>query len=182
MPRKSRQRQSTLRALAFHEAGHAIVAIRCGLSIEGVSLRSACTIHSDCDDEVANTPAGRRSARRHALFAYAGLAAERLVNPDATVRRDGAWDYQVARSVARTLFPRSSVARREYLVRIRRQADRTVRKLREPLAALAHVLMRRPKMPGEEVEKVVAPYLRWLRLAPPPPEHRRRSVRGQVAK
>ena len=149
--RAQRKRPASLRARAYHEAGHAVAALCHGFRVLHARVLGPETSDTDYDTIPADV-----------LVKYAGLAGQRLIDPSAP-DADGGDDAAQAARLVRDML-RSKGRRKEYRDQRRADAAHLVRKLRAPIAALARVLMRRPKMSGAEVEKVVAPYLRRLRI------------------
>lgn len=142
---------------AFHQAGHAVVALYFDLSFSKVTIAGVETLWIDFP---IDTPAERRlHARQRILVCYAGLEAARLVRPDAA-EDCGEGDRLVAMALAReyALFPRrlrGHDGRQEFLERLRGEARRLVQHLREPIRVLANKLLRRQTIFGCEAERAI---------------------------
>lgn len=136
------QREST----AYHEAGHAVVAYRLGLVVDsttirpdpaketlGVSLSEGPWMNGSTDDD-------------QITVLYAGLAAERLVEPGAQVE-DGAFgDYEQA-AVLHGLESRPA--------HLEERAATVVAEHRAAIEAVAQALLEHETLPGDEAAVVV---------------------------
>jgi ATP-dependent Zn protease len=173
MTKKKTDQQPPVRPLllAYHEAGHAVVGIALGLAVKHVEIGREGTSLGRC---LAPTPLGyhaasrreqRSIARDEILATYAGLAAERLIDPDAPDYH-GADDDEYAFDLSRQfeVMPRrcsyvGDDAHDAYLARLRREAGRLVLRHRSAIAALAETLLQRKRLEGPEVEAIVKPLL-----------------------
>jgi hypothetical protein len=104
-------------------------------------------------------------ARQLILMAYAGMAAERLVDPDAPDCH-GASDERNAFQLSRTyrVQPRhlsfvGDAQHWEFLGRLQNKARGLVLRLRAPIARLADELLSRTTLTWLEVEAVVGPLI-----------------------
>jgi hypothetical protein len=107
----------------------------------------------------------RMVARQLILGAYAGLAAHRLVQPDAPDSH-GAIDQENAFWLSRTygVQPRrlslvGDTRHWEYLSRLQKEAHHLVLQLQVAIARLADELLSRTTLTGAEAEAVVAPLI-----------------------
>jgi ATP-dependent Zn protease len=161
-------------ATAYHEAGHAVVHALLGLTNHKVSIRPEGADDGQCltpsvPQCTARTWREQRSiARKQIVGCYAGLYAERLVDPYAPDWR-GREDEDNARFLSRTfeVFPRnfSYVGDSEhlrFLDKLRAESRRLVHQYREAIAAVAEQLLRKKELDGEEVKQIIEPYLKGM--------------------
>jgi hypothetical protein len=134
-----------IRSVAFHEAGHAVVAIRFGILLSG-----ACTIVPDYDEGTAGfvETAGLgfpENDEEHAVMLYAGHAAELLHNPMAPLEgaRD---DYQRAAEIVPDLGQQKAAQDRAAVL---------VSQERQTIEAVVHAMIQRGTLHGDEVQVVV---------------------------
>lgn len=71
--------ETRVNVIAIHEAGHAVVATYYGVGVESMTLRA--------DSGTTNLSFDRESRHVRAAVAYAGLAAERRIDLDASFQR-----------------------------------------------------------------------------------------------
>ena len=108
----------------------------------------------------------RRSiARQMILGCYAGLHAQRLVDPEPHPGH-GMDDEGIAFKLSREylVLPRYYSAigdeeHRNYLGRLRNEAQRLVSRLRTPISVLAAELLKRRRMSGDQCKRVLSAYL-----------------------
>ena len=160
---------------AYHEAGHAVVMVHFGLGFHMVTIKRNYEKASEGDVahpgliggyENCETTKDRRIAARQLILAnYAGLAAQKLVEPDAPDWRAEA-DENNAFELSREhgVMPRGHVfagspEHHAFLDRLRKEATRLVQDLSGPISKLADELLVRKKMTGKEVELFVEPLL-----------------------
>ena len=161
-----------LTTTAWHEAGHAVVAIYFGLPFfevtivpsEGADGHVSHPTPLGIDFGFADTPAERRRcARQQILSDYAGLEAARLIHPEAS-EDSGEHDRNkaMAASCLYQVLPRrhnglviGGEHHREFLDRLRGEARRLVRRLREPIRVLARELLDRATMNQAEAERAI---------------------------
>ena len=155
------------RCTAYHEAGHAVMSIVLGLSVNSVTIvRSRDSLGCVKSPPVLGyedrTRSGRRRlARAHIVSSYAGLEAQKLVDPDP---KDfaGEHDDENARWLSREyhVFPRilncvGDEYHEAYLERLRGEARRLVRKHRPAIDAVAEALLIGWTMGHEAVAQIV---------------------------
>jgi len=163
------------RATAFHEAGHAVVALYFGYLFHEVSILPSAEHDSyghvthappllyDC----RNAREQKTLARQMILSAYAGLPSQRLVQPAAPdFYGDADDDNALSLSCDYHVFPRRrSVGfigdgmHVAYLGRLKREARRLVSMLRTPIEKLAEALLDRTTLTGKEADEMVRPLL-----------------------
>ena len=169
-------------ATAYHEAGHVVVATYFGLPTTKVTIDPT----DDAFGEWVHPspfmldlgrrrvgPARRQAARQMIIASYAGLAAERMIDPQAPDFR-GEADNEGAMDLSREyrVFPRNRCfvgddTHQKYLGRLRREARRLVRKLRPAIEVLAQELLRRETIPGDEAMALVEPIIERLGVKRP---------------
>lgn len=129
------------RRIAFHEAGHAVIAYRLGFDSFTVTIRpdhSAGTLGASTseDDDDEKTVA----------VLYAGLAAERLVAPESGPEH-GAWgDYERAAEILGCDEPAAH---------LEEQAAALVQTNRAAIEAVAEALLRDEILPDDEHHVVI---------------------------
>jgi len=163
------------RATAFHEAGHAVVALYFGYLFDEVTILPSAGHDSyghithappllyDC----RNAREQKTLARQMILSAYAGNPAERLIDPTApdfhgAADDDGAFslscDYHVFPRRRSVGFVGDDI-HMAYLGRLKREARRLVSMLRTPIEKLAETLLERTTLTGKEANEIVRPLL-----------------------
>lgn len=166
---KQRRSREQLLATAYHEAGHAVVNLHFRLPIEEVSIirkgdRLGVMVH--LRPEMLEVPRReyRTIARQIILGCYAGLHAQRLVDPEPHPDH-GKDDVRDACQLSREylVLPRrySAIGDDEhmaFLERLNRQARNLVRQLRKPISVLAARLLKRRRMSGKECERALSAY------------------------
>ena len=163
-----------IKATAYHEAGHAVLMAHFGLGFDDVTI--APDAERDSSGHITHpSPLGyqgcdskreRRAVARQLIFvAYAGMAAERLVDPDAPDDH-GASDEKNAFQLSRTycVQPRhlsfvGDAQHWEFLGCLQNEARGLVLRLRAPIARLADELLSRTTLTWAEVEAVVGPLI-----------------------
>jgi hypothetical protein len=151
----------------WHEAGHAVAHIVQGLTIGEVNVietdtTTGCCIHaSPMMYDVSNSRERRAIARKCIVTLFAGMEAERLVDPDAPDHHADADQKEAfAVSVQYHVFPRvcrrvGDYAHLAYLDKLRIEARRLVKKHREQIELLAIELKARRRLSHEEAEQVI---------------------------
>lgn len=151
---------------AYHEAGHAVVLLHYGLTPDSVSIRPAedyfgIVKHPSPLMFNCSSLRERRSLAKDMIVGcYAGLEAERMVNPQAPdFHGDG--DEQNVFDLCRSygVVPRGcgfigDEVHRTYLEGLRRRARRLVRRLRPTINALAQTLLEKETLSGVEAEGI----------------------------
>ncbi len=149
--------------LAYHEAGHAVVAILEGLHVKSVSIRRGSGGLSDSRSffvygyHFRNGWEKRMIARSCILGVLAGTAAEQQYSPEATEtlsHDDFNQAFELSREFA--VLPRSAKcigddAHLAYLERLQKEAARLVRKNWRAVVAVAEALMEKKTLKAEEL-------------------------------
>lgn len=160
------------RTTAFHEAGHTVVGLYLGYIPGEISI--APSAEHDSHGHVTHGPplmydcrtARERKtlARQMILASYAGLPAQRLVDPTAA-EYEGNSDDENAFWLSRThgIFPRwlSHVGddrHHQHLARLKRESSRLVFMLRTAIEKLAEALLERTTLTGEEADMEYVPH------------------------
>jgi|SRR6266850_5925118 len=157
--------KNKLTATAFHEAGHAVVAILQGLHVEAVSvrrrgdangscLRPSLIMYNGCD------PRERKELARSSIITnYAGIEAERLFDSNAP-EWHGKADFENAFNTSReyAVLPRNCAiigddAHLKYLQRLRVKARQLVGRHRSTIEKVADLLIRQRTLALSEDEK-----------------------------
>jgi ATP-dependent Zn protease len=159
------------RATAYHEAGHAVIRLVKGLTVNRVSIipgegfTGVCLAPGVLGYECSGRRERRETGRASVVSCYAGFEAELLEYPNAR-EEHAADDWENAFRISRQweVLPRNcdhvgSEAHFKYLERLRAEARRLVRRHRAAIDALAAELLRRQEMNREQVEALVAPFL-----------------------
>jgi ATP-dependent Zn protease len=154
-----------VRLTAYHEAGHAVMAVLCGQHVTEVeivgdaehsgsvqSLRFAEEDASEVDPSIASAPTERRL-----LCTAAGMVAEAMVSG-----RRG-WDESCEDLDAAVRLAMQVVGDCErvipYLESVREHTEDLLEKNWPAVEALARALMDRGRMSGDEVRRLLAPLL-----------------------
>ena len=153
-------------SLAYHEAGHAVVAIAEGLHVESVSIRRGAEELSDSKSffvygyHFRNGQEQKMIARSCILGMLAGLAAEKLYSPE-TSEPSSQDDFNQAFELSRkfAVLPRSARcigddAHMAYLKRLQNEAARLVRKNWTAVVAVAETLLEKKTVNAEELESL----------------------------
>ena len=156
---------------AYHEAGHAVVSLVLGLIVERVSIiagddsEGRCTGPSVLACHSSGRKAQRVTARANIVACFAGMPAQRLVDPQAPDYH-GEQDDEDAFELSRQfeVLPRgcSHVGddrHWEFLNKLRTEAARCVRRNKQAIAALAQALLIQSELAGDAVERIVRPLL-----------------------
>jgi|HubBroStandDraft_6_1064221.scaffolds.fasta_scaffold526890_2 hypothetical protein len=187
MQRKMGRSKTTvaLEESAWHEAGHAVVALALGFSLDAVSIERSATAGGYADVlaptewgarfretargsgafrlvERKRLTGGKAAIQKMIIYTFAGFAAQRLKNPRASTSGI-AQDFEDIISWSkryRVLPPgrRKFVdddQHRIFLHNFEREAQRLVKKLRGPIEKLALLLLRRQTLTGAEVKRAV---------------------------
>lgn len=154
-----------LRLIAFHEAGHAVMAQLCGQRITEVEIVGdedhAGSVQSlrFADEHGPNQESGIPSAptERRLLCVAAGMVAENLVSGR------GQWDDSCEDLDAAVHLAMKVVGDCErvipYLEIVREHTEDLLRRNWTAVEALADVLVKRRRMTGEEVRRLLEPLL-----------------------
>jgi ATP-dependent Zn protease len=158
-------------ATAFHEAGHAVALFAAGLSAETVCIvpgkgYSGYCVHPSVYEYITANRRERRSiARDYIIVSYAGMAAQRLVDPEPN-KYHGQNDDVSAFNLSRQfqVFPRRMAyvgdeLHDAFLGRLRREAEQLVRRHRRSIEVLAEALLRNKTMTGERMHALVKPII-----------------------
>ncbi|HEY4393211.1 MAG TPA: hypothetical protein VGP64_04080 [Polyangia bacterium] len=164
--------RTELTATAFHEAGHAIVAVYFGIPPTSVSIVPAADgsagrmCHPSPLIFEAESRRDRRSlVRQMILVSYAGIGAQRLVEPEAPewqAENDFANAFELSREHA--VLPRGcswvgDEAHGAYLDRLRRESARLVRRLAVPISFFAEALLVAHEMSGADASALATSLL-----------------------
>ena len=165
---KSRKRTvGDRRATAYHEAGHAVIAVAQGLAINKVSVipgqdyYGVC-VHPSVYGYSFSTKRERRSIARGIIVSiYAGMHGQRLVDPDPQAVHGGDDDnhaFELSREFE--VFPRrcnlvGDDRHYAYLDRLSGEARRLVKKHRSVIEKLAELLLVRKELGGTEAEEFI---------------------------
>lgn len=169
MANRQQEASEERRITAWHEAGHAVAAVLLGIEVSVVSVlpdAEGLGRYSRTDTELPILARGAPSSRtgRLLLVALCGLAAQRLIQPDAH-DRDGRDDLWGARTVEPLLgeYPSRAdrraawtAARQVVILAARQQAADLVQRHRRRIELVASALMERDELTGEEVRRIVA--------------------------
>jgi ATP-dependent Zn protease len=171
MASKKKRTPEQLRSTAYHESGHAVVKIVLDLTFKKVSIipeedSSGRIIAPTVGGYECHSKRDRRViARRIILANYAGLHAERLIDPNAPDLH-GCQDELDAfqTSVDVCVFPRhmdhvGDVAHSNYLDRLRSEAGRLVNRQRRAITELAEELLKEKELDWAATKAIVGPFL-----------------------
>ena len=173
MPKTRKPSDKERRATAYHEAGHAVITIAQGLEIHKVSIVPGEGYNGFCekpgvsaylDDDSKDRKLPLSIARKLIIGIYAGMPAERLVDPDAPDSH-GADDDKAPkeRKDLRAVVPRGSFPNDEYhnerLDKLRAEAKRQVKRHQHAIAKLAEALLERQELTHEEAVQIIRPLL-----------------------
>lgn len=152
-------------ATAYHEAGHAVVALAHGLTgfevtiVPGEDSLGHYLHPGVLGYEIHGNRERRSLARDCILVSYAGMHAQRLVDPDADGSH-GVGDESNAFDLSRDfeVLPRSlsrvgDEQHWRYLDRLKKEAGRVVQQNRAPIKALAEALLEKKTLSGEEIRE-----------------------------
>jgi hypothetical protein len=169
-------------ATAYHEAGHAVITFAQGLTVHKVSIVPGEEYNGVCVEpgvaryHPSNSREQRAIARAQIVSYYAGMPAQRLVNPKPP-EHHGASDEDAAFALSRQflVLPRycshiGDERHDAYRRRLRQEACRLVGKHRRAIDLLASHLFRRQELQGEEALRLIEPLL--SRQASRPPRNR----------
>lgn len=167
--KKQPRSAADLAATAHHEAGHAVILVVLGIPVTEVSIVDRGDAHGTCGhpspyNMYASPRDIRRAARDCILVSYAGVPAQRLVDPNPHDRHgddDDVSAYRVSREYQ--VFPRvmqydGDDYHLAFLERLRRESARLVRRHAAAIRHLAKVLLDRKMMTGDEVEAALAAF------------------------
>jgi ATP-dependent Zn protease len=160
-----------LRATAYHEAGHAVITIVQGLTLKKVSIvpgedyNGLSVEPAVAGYDFSNAREARSIARMLIIGCYAGMPAERLVDPDAPDSH-GEDDEDNAFRLSREhqVLPRyCSIVGDEYhwkyLDKLRAEARRLVKKHRRAIAKVADELLQEQELDGAKAKNLIEPLL-----------------------
>ncbi len=161
-----------VRATAYHEAGHAVISIALGLTIDNVSIipgddyNGICRKPSVMGYYTSNNRERLAIARALIVSLYAGMHAQRLVDPN-PADYHGESDEDRAFELSREygVLPRvyahiGDDRHQQYLARLSREAGRLVKRHQRAIEKLAVELLRRKELGREEAEQIVEPWLK----------------------
>lgn len=126
--------KSKERLIAYHEAGHAVLAILLDIPLESVSMEGS-TVYKECDNilnRITVSQGGIFAARRYDKFGFCCID-------------DINW--------AMKILPKDQL-----LERFQREARRLVNKNKGCIAAVAKRLISAKSLTGEEVKRIVSNY------------------------
>ncbi len=173
--RKVRSSPAEIEGTACHEAGHAVVCLALGMPFTELRVSpfrrnrpggvlGPTPFFTECE----NGRERRENARKSIIATYAGLPAERLVDPDAPERYGSSDDaLALKNSIDYEVYPRywerhGDAYHLAYLERLRREAKRLVRLNGKAIRDLGKVISGRLEsmsedltMSQEEVEKEI---------------------------
>jgi len=154
--------------LAYHEAGHAVVALAEGLHVKSVSIRRGSEGLSDSMSfyvygyHFRNGREKRMIARSCILGVLAGLAAERQYFPE-TPETPVVDDFEVAFEISHefAVLPRSARtigddAHLAYLDRLQKEAARLLHKHGPAVVAVAKALLEKKTLQADELEYLIS--------------------------
>jgi uncharacterized protein (TIGR03067 family) len=150
---KKKRSEQELRATAFHEAGHAIVELALGLTVTKVSIIACEDYYGSVDGpgpagyEDGNACERKNTGKLQIIGCYAGMPAERLIDPDAPDVH-GVSDEDQAITVAN-----SRGNRLNHLARYRKDAEKLVKTHRNAIEAFAKLLLLRLELEQAEIEE-----------------------------
>jgi ATP-dependent Zn protease len=159
--------EADLRATAYHEAGHAVVTLALGLSIDSVSIIAAEDFNGVCRKPnvihygAVTKRVQKAIARAMIVALYAGMPAQRLVDPDAPAFHGESEDeeaFEVSRQWQ--VYPRrvrfiGDESHLAHLESLRQEARRLVLRNRAAVEVLAGELLQRKEMSGAEVQQLL---------------------------
>ena len=131
----------TVEHVAYHEAGHAIVALALGSKVRSVSIAPSLT---RC--------AHRRGTPHNAIVALAGNLAEQRGCPGSNF--DAFVDLRCALDVAESLQPADPLA---LLQKFLDQADELLDERWGQVETIAAALLQRQRLTGDEIDALVRP-------------------------
>jgi ATP-dependent Zn protease len=137
-----------VKAIAYHEAGHAIAMLRCGVKI------ATCTINNSEDDGYGRTiPADHQNAtdRQQLMIAWAGPFAQMRVDPYADVVSS---DQQELKKVLHD-FRGSRLDMIDELYKAAREACELVEREWRFIERIAEALLAKETLSGEELERLI---------------------------
>ncbi len=157
-----------LRSTANHEAGHAVAAVIQDLRIEYSTIkptkdsRGSTLSPGVFGYEPSGKRAQKRTARANILKSFAGFQAERIFNPDADKRLSQDDENNVF-WLSRTycVFPRymnhvGDDYHQDYLEKLRREANKLLRRHWESVQAVADALLEHKKLSYDQVQAIVS--------------------------
>lgn len=166
-------KRPTIRALAFHEAGHALAAIRYGVAFTRVSIEQKgnslghirLSTRMKPKSLINLSPQTRDHLERYMVVTLAGLEAERL--------ETGRYNYigaSIDRKVVMELLSRITDSEKEahyYFQWLRERARQTVgAHFRPVLLAIVNALLRKRRLKFAEVAKIVVTAIERAHGAP----------------
>src|SRR4029079_8788244 len=159
------RRRAKHKAVAFHEAGHAVAAVVLGVDITGVTVRQGedyagiAFLCAEGADRIGTTPERREKLRHEARATLCGTWAERLTGARPT-RFSWESDYWLAIEALACMDGRRVLKDfgAEWVA-----ARRFVQGHKRAIAAVAHALMEQRHLTGEQVREIVAQERRSVR-------------------
>jgi ATP-dependent Zn protease len=137
---------------AYHEAGHAVIALRLGYEIGKVTIKRRYTFLGSAEIRNRTSPDDIR-------INLAGPLAEGLVNPnDEDIQLGSLSDWRNARRSAREFVELGFIGDREGGILIEELLQETralVRRDRKAIAAVAEALLNRKTLSGDDIRRIV---------------------------
>jgi hypothetical protein len=161
-----------LLTVAYHEAGHAVIAQKLGASLKRVSIKA-------CDQYrgivryrglkiVDDMDRGRLRAERVIMIALAGPAAQRRYRKSSWRTYHGSDDYRQVMKLAAYFFPWDAKTQKAFVRWLELRTEWLVDQHWPAIERLAHALMERTTMTGDEVKVAIwPPGVPMLELTPP---------------
>jgi ATP-dependent Zn protease len=167
MTRKRGKNPDKLRAIAYHEAGHAVITVVLGLTVHNVTIvpngddLGACWKPGMLGYRTANRRELRSLARDHIICLYAGMHAERLVDlnaPDFHGESDEMTAFDLSKRYE--VFPRvlefvGDENHLAYLSSLRAESRRLVRRHQKVIQKVAQALLVQRELNGAETKQII---------------------------
>lgn len=157
---RGRRARAPLRAVAYHEAGHAVMALVEGIPICSVSVMPrghprGVTLQRGFRPDRDASPWAPISAMQHVRFGFAGRLAEERACPGST---SGHWadTKQAASILARICFSPEELGAYWHLLEIQTKWVLSLPRVWPCVEAVAEALMVRGRLSGADVETIMA--------------------------